>query len=169
VYYGGFIGAALAAILCLKLKKLPVWKYGDTLAPSIALGACFGRLGCFLNGCCFGRLCSLPWAVHFPKDHETLGMGVHPVQLYDSLLNLSLYVALAWFHRRKRFDGQVFATYMVGYAFIRSFVEIFRNDYAPKDYFMGGLLTPAQMISVAILAAGALLYYWRSKTAQDGR
>jgi phosphatidylglycerol---prolipoprotein diacylglyceryl transferase len=166
VFYGGLIGAALATLLYLRLKKLPIWKVADALAPSIALGAFFGRLGCFMNGCCYGRPTDLPWAVHFPPDHDTKGAGVHPVQLYDALCNLALYAGLAWLYRRKRFDGQVMAVHLMCYALLRSFVELFRNDYGTSDYFLAGWLTPAQFISVGILTAGALLYWNRWQAAQ---
>ena len=66
VYYGGLIGATLAGFIYVHWKKLPMWKMADVLAPSIALGSVFGRIGCLLNGCCYGRACDLPWADHFP-------------------------------------------------------------------------------------------------------
>ena len=69
VYYGGLIGATIAGIIYIRWKKLPLWKIADVLAPSIALGNVFGRIGCLLNGCCYGRACSLPWAIRFPADH----------------------------------------------------------------------------------------------------
>jgi phosphatidylglycerol:prolipoprotein diacylglycerol transferase len=166
VFYGGLIGAALATILYLRLKKLPLWKMADALAPSIALGAMFGRLGCFSFGCCYGQPTPLPWAVRFPADHETHGLGVHPVQLYDALCNLALYGGLAWLYRRKKFDGQVFATHLICYPVLRSLVELFRNDYARADYFLGGFLTPAQFISVGIFTAGLVLY-WTLRTASQ--
>jgi phosphatidylglycerol---prolipoprotein diacylglyceryl transferase len=166
VFYGGLIGAALATIIYLRVKALPLWKMADALAPSIALGAVFGRLGCLMNGCCYGRPCRLPWAIHFPTDHDTQGIGVHPVQIYDSLSNLALYVGLVWLYRRKTFNGQVFATHLICYALLRSFVERFRNDYAPADYVLG-LLTPAQFISAGILAVGALLYWRLGRLSQQ--
>jgi phosphatidylglycerol:prolipoprotein diacylglycerol transferase len=134
-----------------------MWKLGDVLAPSIALGYVFGRIGCFLNGCCYGRECSLPWAVHFPPGHETYPKGVHPTELYDSFLSLILYVGLAWLYRRKKFDGQVFATYLVCYAVTRSIVESFRGDYSQLHIHGALHLTPGQLISIAIFAAGAVL------------
>lgn len=158
VFYGGLIGATLAALIYLWRKRLPIWRIADVLAPSIALGYVPGRLGCLMNGCCYGRACSLPWAIHFPADHETAGAGVHPTQIYDSLLNLLLYLALAWLYRRKKFDGQIFASYLIGYALIRSFVEAFRGDYGVR--YLGGWATPAHLVSLGILAAGLLLF-WR--------
>ena len=160
VYYGGLIGATVAGISYLTWKKLPVWKIADILAPSIALGSVFGRIGCLLNGCCYGRACDLPWAIHFPADHETQGRGVHPTEIYDALLNLILYLALAWLFRRRKFDGQILALYFVGYAICRTTVEFFRGDY-PADHIHAGLFTSAQLVSAPILIAGLALYFWR--------
>ena len=163
VYYGGFLGAAVGATIYLVWKKLPAWKILDILAPSAALGNIFGRIGCLLNGCCYGRACDLPWAIHFPADHETHGVGVHPTEIYDALLNLILYLALAWLFRRRKFDGQIFALYFIGYAICRSIAEVFRGDY-PADHIHAGLLTSAQMLSVPILLAGLGLYFWRKNS-----
>lgn len=156
VFYGGLAGAALAGIIFARVQKLALWKIADLFAPSIALGYVFGRIGCLLNGCCFGRECSLPWAIHFPADHATAGAPVHPTQLYDSLLSLGLYAALAWLYRRKKFDGQVFAAYLMAYAVLRSIVEMFRGDYSEAHRHAG--LTPAHLVSVGIFAAGAVLF-----------
>jgi len=162
VYYGGLVGATLAGILYIRVRQLPLWKVADALAPSVALGYVFGRLGCLLNGCCYGRGCDQLWAVRYPEGHETHWAGfpatpVHPTQVYDSLLNLGLYLLLAWLYRRKQFDGQVFAVYLLGYAVTRSFVEMFRGDYA-TDHLHGGL-TPAHLVSIGIFAAGAILFW----------
>ena len=170
VYYGGLIGATMAGIIYLAWKKLPVWKVADILAPSIALGSIFGRIGCLLNGCCYGRACDLPWAIHFPADHETHGAAVHPTEIYDALLNLVLYLALAWLFRRKKFDGQIFAIYLMGYAIFRSLAEYFRGDY-PTDHVHAGL-TSAQVVSLPMFAAGLALMFILSRRApkkEDGK
>ena len=155
VFYGGLIGAALAGILFAAVKKLPLWKLADILAPSIALGYVFGRIGCLLNGCCYGRACDLPWAIHFPPGHETYPHGVHPTEIYDSLLNLGLFATLAWFYKRRKFDGQVFGVYVIAYSILRSFVEYFRGDY-PPDHIHNGL-TSAQLVSIPLFVTGLLL------------
>jgi phosphatidylglycerol:prolipoprotein diacylglycerol transferase len=157
VYYGGLIGSSLACILYTRIKKLPLWRLADVLAPSIALGYFFGRWGCLMNGCCYGRPTSLPWGIQFPSNHPTFPLYVHPTEIYDSLLNLGLYVFLAWLYRRKKFDGQVFAAYLIAYAVTRSFVEYFRGDYTPIHYWGG--LTPAQMISIGIITVGGILFW----------
>jgi phosphatidylglycerol:prolipoprotein diacylglycerol transferase len=157
VFYGGFIGATIAGTIYLRWKKLPLWKIADVLAPSIALGSVFGRIGCLLNGCCYGRACSAPWAITFPADNplHPPTTPVHPTEIYDALLNFGLYLFLAWLFRRKKFDGQIFATYLLCYAVTRSFVEYFRGDYTDLHYHLG--LTPAQWISVPIFVAGLAL------------
>jgi phosphatidylglycerol:prolipoprotein diacylglycerol transferase len=158
VYYGGLVGSSLAYILYASLKKLPLWKGADILAPSVALGHALGRIGCLFNGCCYGRQCSLPWAITYPDrpGGPPAGIPLHPTQIYESLLNFILYATLTWLYRRKKFDGQIFALYLVGYAFIRSFVELFRGDY--PQYYFGGWVTPAHLVSVVILIIGVLIF-----------
>lgn len=158
VWYGGLIGASLATIFYARLKRVSLWKLADVIAPSIALGHVFGRFGCLMTGCCYGRPTDLPWAITFPKDHWTGGIPVHPTQIYEALLNAALFGGLMWLYRRKRFDGQIFATYLICYALLRAFVELFRGDY-PK-YYLGGHVTPAHLVSVVILVVGSFLL-WR--------
>jgi phosphatidylglycerol---prolipoprotein diacylglyceryl transferase len=164
VFYGGLIGATIAAIGYTRWKKLPTWKLADALAPSVSLGHAFGRLGCLMTGCCFGSKCELPWAIKFPYGHPSHPTPVHPVQVYEALLNISLYAGLAWLYRRKRFDGQIFALYLLGYGCVRAFVELFRGDYPERQ--MTGFMTPAHWVSLIILAAGTALYIWRKKTIE---
>ncbi len=158
VFYGGFIGATAAAILFARIKKVPMWKMGDVVAPSIALGYAIGRIGCLFNGCCYGRECHLPWAIHFPPGHETYPHGVHPTQLYDAFLGIFFSALLVRLFRHKRFDGQVFTVFLIGYCVLRSFVEIFRGDYPANQRLFGALITPAQVVSAAVLVAGVVLY-----------
>lgn len=172
VFYGGLIGASLTFIGYTYWKNLPLWKYADVFAPSIALGHFFGRLGCLMNGCCYGVPTSLPWGIEYPVGHEThpvgqLATAVHPTQVYESALNLALYFSLAWLYRRKKFPGHVFATYLVCYAVIRSFVEMFRGDY--PVHYLGGIATPAHLVSVGILAAGLLLFWKLPRFKPVGR
>jgi phosphatidylglycerol:prolipoprotein diacylglycerol transferase len=165
VYYGGLLGAILGVILYAWRKHVHLWRLGDVLAPSVPVGYFFGRFGCLMNGCCYGRPTNLPWAIHFPPGHpswekitEAQCNGVHPTQIYDSLLNLFLWLALAWLYRRKKFDGQIFAVYLMAYAITRSTVEFFRGDYPNV-----GLMTPAQLLSIPIMACGIVLYFTLSR------
>jgi phosphatidylglycerol:prolipoprotein diacylglycerol transferase len=162
VFYGGFIGCVIATLIFTRWQKVPLWCFADVLAPSISLGYVFGRIGCLMNGCCYGRACEMPWAVHYSSDHHTHGVGVHPTQVYDSVLNLGFYLALEWLFRRKKFDGKIFAVWLMGYAVLRSLVESFRGDYPVR--YLGGIFTPAQLISLGVFTAGALLYLFRRPT-----
>lgn len=158
VFYGGLIGSSLAVIIFAQIKKLSLWKLADILAPSIALGSVFGRIGCLMNGCCYGRACEMPWAIRFPDDHSTHGLPIHPTQIYDALLNLTLYAGLAWlFRHRRKFDGQIFAIYLLCYAVTRSIVEVFRGDYS--GLHLHGGLTPAHLLSIGIFVAGGVLFF----------
>ena len=167
VYYGGLIGASLACIVFAWLRKLPLWRLADVLAPSVALGSFFGRWGCLTYGCCYGRPTKMPWGIQFPKGHDTYPNYVHPTEIYDALLNFALYGLLAWLYRRRKFEGQVFAVYLICYAILRSFVELFRGDYTPEHYWNG--MTPAQMVSIGIVIAGLLLMWnqWRKAQSAD--
>lgn len=161
VYYGGLIGGIIASALYIWWKRMPLWKTADVLAPSIALGSFFGRMGCLLNGCCYGRPTNLPWAITFTNpqaqdfSNTPLNVPLHPTQIYDGLLNLILYAFLAWLFRRKKFDGEVFATYLICYSITRSIVEHYRGDYSTLHYHLG--LSPAQWISVPMFIIGLAL------------
>ena len=91
---------------------------------------------------------------------------MHPTQLYETLLNIPLFFFLAWLFPRRKFDGQVFATYLMCYAVLRSFVEFFRGDY---PVLHGGWATQAHLISFAIFAAGAVLFFTLRGTEAGGK
>jgi phosphatidylglycerol:prolipoprotein diacylglycerol transferase len=203
VYYGGLIGATVSGLGYLAWKKLPVWKITDIIAPSIALGSVFGRIGCLLNGCCFGRACDRPWAITFPAGHETHpfdqpAIPVHPTQIYDALLNLILYLTLAWlFHRRwktrvvdrglkkeKGKQSEAPSSILHSPSSFPADGQIFALylvGYAicrsiveifrgdyTAEHIHGGLLTPAQLVSAPILLAGIALFLWRRSVAKRG-
>jgi phosphatidylglycerol:prolipoprotein diacylglycerol transferase len=155
VFYGGLVGASLATVLFARVRRVPLWALADTLAPSIALGHAFGRGGCLMNGCCYGTPTSLPWAVRYADDAGLHGAGVHPTQAYEAILLLGLYAALAWQFRRRQFNGQTFALYLLVYPVIRFAVELFRGDYGAPG-FAG--LKPGQLFSLVVLVAGIALY-----------
>jgi phosphatidylglycerol:prolipoprotein diacylglycerol transferase len=175
VFYGGLIGATGLAVIRLRMLKQPVWRVADCLASGIALGHVFGRLGCLANGCCYGRPADAPWAVHYPRGHETFPIAaltptaVHPAQLYEAALNLAFFGALLWLFRRRRFDGQVFAGYLIGYAFIRAVAELFRGDYSQQSAPLIGVFTPGQKTSVLILACGLSLWWWLRKPPEPSQ
>ncbi len=167
VWYGGLFGAVMAALIYAGWRKIPLWRLADALAPSIPLGHALGRLGCLMTGCCYGRLCDLPWAIQFPPGHETHPDPVHPVQIYQSLINFGLYFLLAGIYRRSLPDGCVFALYLMTYAVARAFADAFRGDH---QAFSESLLSPGQWTSLLVLPAGAVLFLWfRRRNGAPGR
>jgi len=153
VFYGGFITASLTAVAYATIKRLPMAKMGDILAPSIALGHAFGRMGCFLNGCCFGKRCALPWAVTFPPPHVMAGIPVHPTELYEVFGNLAIFAGLSAFFRHRQYDGQVWWLYVLGYGVLRFVVEFFRGDY---DVHYFGVLTVGQLVAMTMIVTATV-------------
>jgi phosphatidylglycerol:prolipoprotein diacylglycerol transferase len=143
-YYGGFIGASIAAWSMLRTDKFPFWKAADMAGLVIPIGLGFGRMGCFFAGCCFGNVSVGPWSIVFPggspasdahyRDRLLPAPGldslpVHPTQLYEAGMSLAIAAFLILhFHGRKRFDGQVFVLFMASYAVGRFVLEFFRAD-----------------------------------------
>jgi phosphatidylglycerol:prolipoprotein diacylglycerol transferase len=154
VFYGGFICAALVTIGYTRAKRLPLAKIADAFAPSIALGHMFGRLGCLFEGCCYGKVCSLPWAVRFPRTHVTGGVPVHPTELYEAAGNLLIFTGLSMYYCRKRWDGQIWWVYVLSYAVLRFVVEFFRGDYETYyfDRFTIAHFLSAAMAMIALVA-----------------
>ncbi|HEV8199602.1 MAG TPA: prolipoprotein diacylglyceryl transferase [Candidatus Polarisedimenticolia bacterium] len=165
VYYGGLGLAVAAGVWYVRRHRLPLGKVADLCAPALSLGQAIGRIGCFLAGCCYGRACDLPWGVtfHDPRAAELTGVPVgvrlHPTQLYHAAADvLTLVVAMALM-RRRRFDGQVFWTWLLLYSVLRAVVEHWRGDMA-RGVFFSGALSTSQVISIPIALVSALML-WR--------
>jgi len=163
VFYGGFICATLAAVVYTRRKRLPLAKFLDIFSPSLALGHAFGRMGCFFNGCCYGKPCSLPWAVTFPPPHIMAGVPLHPTEIYEALGNLVIFGGLSLFYRHKRFDGQVWWLYVLSYGVLRLLVEFFRGDY---DTFYFGVLTIGQIVAITMIVVASLAIWLTPKTVK---
>jgi phosphatidylglycerol:prolipoprotein diacylglycerol transferase len=170
-FYGGFIGALIAsAIFFSRHPSLPFWRAADLCGPAIALGQAIGRIGCFMAGDDYGRPTSLPWAVTFTDPDAArlggapLGVPLHPVQLYESVLCLVLFAVLVRFGRRKRFDGEVILAYTLMYAIARFTLEFFRGD-ADRGFVFGGLLSTSQFIGMILSPAAIALWFIRRRNA----
>jgi phosphatidylglycerol---prolipoprotein diacylglyceryl transferase len=166
VFYGGFIGALVVALIYVPKNGLKFWKTADILAPAIPFGHFLGRLGCFSAGCCHGRSCDLPWAVTFtnPESLAPLNVPVHPTQLYSSASNFLIFLFIINYKRFKRFDGQVFWTYVIIYAVVRSILETFRGDFRGAEIL--GIFSTSQFVAL-IMAVTALImmtYLYRKRS-----
>jgi len=169
-FYGGFIGALVAALLFFLIHpEIPRWRFADLTAPPIALGQAIGRIGCFMAGDDFGRPTHLPWAVTFrdPDAAEIggapLGVPLHPVQLYESAVCLAIFFFLVWLARRKRFDGEIILAYSMMYAVARFFLECLRGDM-DRGFLFGGMLSTSQFIGILVLIIAAPLWIHTSRT-----
>jgi phosphatidylglycerol---prolipoprotein diacylglyceryl transferase len=173
--YGGFFGLMAAWLVQYWIRPYPVLLFLDCVAPSLALGLFFTRIGCFLAGCNGGTLCDLPWAVRFPSTtstfHNLLAAGlarsgeklsppVHPTQLYESLFGLVSFGLLMWFFRKRSKVGQVFFVGMAAYGIFRFLMEMIRSDAGGLHPF--GVLTFAQMISVLITIVCLAGLLWKA-------
>ena len=163
VFYGGFIAALIAGIIYLKKNKMPLWKTADIVAPSLALGQFFGRLGCFFAGCCYGKACDLPWAVTFahPDTLAPTGTFLHPTQLYHSFSSLTIFILLFFFRRRKNFDGWLFWLYVFLYGITRSFIEIFRGDFRGQVFFE--IFSVSQVIGLIMVIISIIMMMFLGK------
>lgn len=169
VFYGGLIIAVLAVAIYSTRKKYSWGEVGDLLAPSIALGHGFGRIGCFLNGCCFGRVWRGHGGVVYAFDSNvgevqrakelldsaaTACEPVFPVQLLAALSAFGLCAFLLTIERKCSRRGQLFSIYVIGYAVIRFCIEFLRGDYTRTIHG----ITPAQLICLFMIPAGVLMF-----------
>ncbi len=161
VFYGGLIGGITGTVLYVWKKGEEVLDFLDTIAPSIALGHFFTRIGCFLNGCCYGRPTDLPWGIKFPPGSNPArhySGPIHPTQLYESLAGLILFFLLYYMFKRRKFKGQIFFSYLLLYSGVRFTIEFFRGDairgiygFFSTSQWIGLILFPVSLIVLIYL------------------
>jgi phosphatidylglycerol:prolipoprotein diacylglycerol transferase len=164
--HGGIIAATL--VFFWKLRKgqgLPLRVTGDALVPGVALGQAIGRLGCFSAGCCYGTESHFPWSVTFTNpiaqafSGTPLGIPLHPVQLYNSLANLTVMAILLLARPKRAFQGQIFALYFLVEGLGRVVTETWRGDV---DRGMGWLnwawLSTGRLTGLAFMLLGLGLW-----------
>lgn len=145
-------GAVIVALLFLciysNIRRFNLLEILDIIALSVPLGEALGRIGCFLNGCCYGKPTEFFLGVKFPHLSEK----VHPTQLYYTVVYIALFFILRMLYRRQVKTGIVFSTYILGFALIRYIIDIFRGDL-PRS---GLGLYPTQTIGIVLFIIGAL-------------
>ena len=137
VFFGGFLGAVIASFIYMKMQNFNTWKTADLLSPGVALGHALGRLGCFFAGCCYGKICDLPFAIKFtnPESLAPLDVYLPPPQIYSVLSNFILFFILMGIQKKKKFNGMVFLTYIMLYSLFRFIIEFFRGDFRGNFIF----------------------------------
>jgi phosphatidylglycerol---prolipoprotein diacylglyceryl transferase len=173
VFHGGVILALLVAFYYIRRHGLPWRATLDALAVGLPLGQFFGRLGCFMAGCCYGSAADLPWSVVFsnPDSLCPVREPLHPAQLYEAFLALGVFGFLYWFRSRKRFDGQVILTYFCLAGLVRFAVEFFRSPLDYRGHVFFGWMPLTQLVALSLfLVCGSLLLYlsWRKAPQVQG-
>jgi phosphatidylglycerol:prolipoprotein diacylglycerol transferase len=164
IWYGGLLGAIIAAVYLTHKYQLSFLRAGDVLMPGVALGLAIGRWGCFSAGCCWGEETTVPWAVTYtnPYSHDTVGVplnvAVHPTQLYESLLSFAIFAFLWRRHRHKKYHGEILGWYLLLGPAARFFVELFRR-HDEHAWIIRNMLSDAQGVSLALVLFGAWLLW----------
>ena len=167
VFHGGMIAALVTAFFLMRRHKMPWRPTFDSLAVGMPLGVAFGRIGCFMAGCCFGKPTDLPWGVSFthPESLCPIQEPLHPTQLYEALLSLMVFGVVFWLRKRKRFDGQVLATYFFLAGLVRFTVEFFRAptsiDPRGAELLFHMPATQVFALGLAIMSGICLWWGWR--------
>ena len=172
MFYGGVLGAVLAISLFARANRQNLLGLYDLCAAVLPLGHAFGRLGCFLNGCCYGRVCESAVSVRYPagsmawREQVAAGLLPHaasaslpmlPTQLIELVANLALFALLFRLARRHAFRGRITAVYLMLYACIRFNTERMRGD---ARLVVGGGLSIGQLISLVLFGLGLGLFLW---------
>ncbi|MDN5294024.1 MAG: phosphatidylglycerol---prolipoprotein diacylglyceryl transferase [Eubacteriales bacterium] len=155
VFYGGLLAALTAGWWYVRRQGWSFWDTADLVAPVLALGYGIVRIGCFLNGCCYGKVTSPRWGVIFPAVDNFYR---YPTQLYSSAFGFLLFFFLLWWEKRKKFPGQVFLTFLILYGAGRAVIEAFRDNLR-----VWGPVTISQLISFLLIPAGIIAYVYLKK------
>ncbi|MDD6073742.1 MAG: prolipoprotein diacylglyceryl transferase [Otoolea sp.] len=167
VVYGGIIGGIFGGWLYTRIKKLPFWKYFDLVMPAVALAQGFGRIGCFLAGCCYGLQMESPISIVFThSDFAPNGVPLLPTQLISSGLDFLHCLILLYAAKKCKHDGQVSALYLIFYSIGRFGLEYLRGDLIRGSV---GALSTSQFISIFILAIGIALFVLIPKFEKNGK
>lgn len=168
VFYGSFLFAIPTMVWFFRKQKLPLYKMLDVMAITTCLVHMFGRLGCFLAGCCYGVPTAGLFGVVFTDpacSAEPLGTPLHPTQLYEAGFILIVMLFLLYLRDRRSFYGQLFLTYMILYALGRFVIEYFRGDIA-RGFIIEDYLSHSQFVALLIaVVVGAVYVLWRRRNA----
>jgi phosphatidylglycerol:prolipoprotein diacylglycerol transferase len=159
-FHGGVIAGVATGFLYVRSRRQPALALADAAAPGLALGYAIGRLGCLMNGCCYGGPTTLPWGMHFPPPAEA-HLLYHPAQVYAALINLAFVPLLIAAYRRPHRAGQVLALYVGLYSTYRFLIESLRKGITAEVFAFG--LTEAQCFSLLTLALAGAGWVWLAR------
>jgi len=158
--YGAVLGAALAIWIYSRFSKVHFGYFADLLTPGIILAQAIGRVGCTLNGCCYGIEAGLPWCFVYtdPQSFAPIGVAVHPTQVYEIIFLLLLFSTLFLLRDRFKPDGSLFLVYLSLYSLWRLGIDYLREG---TPFFLG--LHQAQVIALVVLAVAIPLLAYRTR------
>ena len=168
--YGAILGAVLGTWIYSKFRPFN-WSFGaDLVAPGILLAQSIGRVGCLINGCCYGEETSLPWAISYIHPNGPLVNGVHPFQLYEIIFLLSFFVILIFLRDRLKPDGSLFLVYLGGYSLWRFASGFLRdNEPFPSESINLFNFNQAQVIGlIVVISVVVILIYRRVRWVKPG-
>lgn len=154
VFYGGLLGGMLAGSIYIRKKGLDFDVFTDIAAPAVPLFHCFGRIGCFFGGCCYGVECEFGITFHNSMLEEANGVSRFPIQLVEAAFNLCLFLLLNYLLSKNKAKGKLFCVYLLCYAPARFGFEFLRGDEL-RGFLFG--LSTSQLISIAIVI-GTIFY-----------
>lgn len=167
VFSGGLLAALAAIFWYIRRRNMPAMSTCDAFAPGLAIGHAIGRIGCFAAGCCWGKPTGHFWGITFtnPLAEELVGTPLHqalqPTQLFESAVELANFFVLMWMLKHRKFEGEVFAAYMILYGVARFFLEFLRGDPG-RGEIIPGVLSGTQLISIGLVIAGGIVWWLRS-------
>ena len=168
-FYGGLLASIIFALFYVRRKKMDFYRTIDIFTPSVALGLFFGRVACFMAGCCYGKICPVdfPFGIKFKiinfvkPQADPLDTLLYPTQVIEALAAAILFIVITLYRPKKRFHGELAAIFLVAYSTIRFLLEYLRADDIRGVWF-GGAISTSQIISIPLFAAGIWLFLSRS-------
>ena len=170
--YGAILGATLAIWIASRVYKFQFGPFVDMMAPGALLGMAVGRIGCTINGCCYGAPTTLPWGLVYtnPNSMAPLGIPTQPAVVYEMLFDLVLFFIVWKLRDKLRPAGSLFLFFLATYSFGRFFIASFRDPASQGPMFFGWLMQ-AQIIAVLVLLVTVPLLIARTrwvKSSSDG-
>lgn len=164
--HGSLLGGLLAGVWHIRRHGLSFWRFADIVAPGLILGQTVGQVACLLNGDTYGKPSTLPWAITFTDPHAMapLGVPLHPIQIYELLAYLAVFLLVHGVARRASRDGSVILTYALTYGVARFAVEFFRGD----PPVIAGIIVPQALSALLVAAALGAWWFYRPGTPTRG-
>lgn len=160
--HGGLVGGILAGLILSQIAKIPFWKLADIYAPALPLAQFFGRIGCFLNGCCYGYKTEVPWGITFtnPDSISPTMVKLHPTQLYEAGGSIIIFIIIWRVRKNIKYKGGVFLHYLILYSILRSIVSSYRAD---SHYLWGTNIKTIYIVCVLTIAIALTLKSYLKK------